>query len=106
MRTAHECSEPLGWAEIQHPFHPLRGQSFPVLKKRRRAGVDTLILRGLEHGSFAVAREWTNWAEPSPYRSPQLSTPRLDVGLLLDLVELLEHLAVAHQECQPSGIDK
>jgi hypothetical protein len=30
-RTAHEPSEPLGWAEIRHPFHPRGGQSFPVL---------------------------------------------------------------------------
>jgi hypothetical protein len=55
----------LGWVEIRHPFHPLRGQSFPVVKKRRVAGVDTLILRGLEHGTFSIAREWTDWADPS-----------------------------------------
>jgi len=57
----------LGWAEIRHPFHPLRGQSFPVLKTRRLAGVDTLILRGLERGTFSVAREWTDWADADPY---------------------------------------
>jgi hypothetical protein len=57
----------LGWAEIRHPFHPLRGQRFEVLKKRRIAGIDTLILRELERGAFSVAREWTDWADPSPY---------------------------------------
>ena len=51
----------MGWAEIQHPFHPLRGQSFPVLKKRRVSGLDTLILQGLQHGTFCVAREWDRW---------------------------------------------
>src|SRR5262252_1870113 len=56
-RTALEPSSPFGWAEIRHPFHPLRGQRFEVLKKRRVAGVDTLILRELERGSFSVARE-------------------------------------------------
>src|SRR5260370_35616074 len=64
-RTALEPSSPLGWAEIRHPFHPLRGQRFEVLKKRRIAGVDTLILRELERGSFSVAREWTDWGDPS-----------------------------------------
>jgi hypothetical protein len=78
----------LGWAEIQHPFHPLRGQSFPVLKKRHLAGVDTLILQGLEHGTFWVAREWTNWADPSL----EISARRLSISSLLELVELLEHL--------------
>jgi len=87
-RTAHQHSEPLGWVEIQHPFHPLRGQSFPVLKKRRLAGVDTLILQGLEHGTFCVAREWTNWADPSL----EISARRLSISSLLELVELLEHL--------------
>jgi Family of unknown function (DUF5372) len=95
----------LGWVEIRHPFHPLRGQSFPVVKKRCVAGVDTLILRGLEHGTFSIAREWTNWADPSLYESLQILPSRLDIGSLLELVELLQLLTVA-QECQPQGIDK
>src|SRR5205807_7169155 len=33
-RTALESSSPWGWAEIRHPFHPLRGRRFEVLKKR------------------------------------------------------------------------
>jgi len=93
----------LGWAEIQHPFHPLRGQSFPVLKKRRVSGVDTLILQGLQHGTFCVVREWTNWADPSPH---DVLPPRLNIGSLLDLVDLLEHLSRTHQEYQQRGIDK
>jgi hypothetical protein len=59
-RSAYEPNEPLGWAEIRHPFHPRRGQRFPV---QRAAGIDTLVLRGLEHGS-SVLREWTDWADP------------------------------------------
>src|SRR5262252_6338817 len=58
-RTALEPSSLLGWAEIRHPFHPLRGQRFEVLKKWRVAGVDTLFLRELERGRFSVARGWT-----------------------------------------------
>src|SRR5689334_25197971 len=60
-RTALDHSSHLGWAEIRHPFHPLRGQRFEVLKKRRIAGVDTLILRESKRGSFSIAREWTDW---------------------------------------------
>ncbi|MEM5388719.1 DUF5372 family protein, partial [Paraburkholderia phymatum] len=29
----------MGWAEICHPFHPLKGQRFPVLKRRRVSGI-------------------------------------------------------------------
>jgi CheY-like chemotaxis protein len=64
LRTALDHSSHLGWAEIRHPFHPLRGQRFEVLKKRRISGVDTLILRELERGSFSVAREWTDCRRP------------------------------------------
>src|SRR5271157_902405 len=71
-QTALEHSEHLGWAEIRHPYHPLRGQRFPVLKKRRIAGKDTLILRGLDCGTFSIAREWTDWGDPSPGDSLKL----------------------------------
>jgi hypothetical protein len=83
----------LGWAEIRHPFHPLRGQRFLVLKERRVAGVDTLILRNAERGSFAVAREWTDRARPSPYEALAMTPGRLDIQFLLDLVTLVQQLS-------------
>jgi hypothetical protein len=84
----------LGWAEIRHPFHPLRGQHFEVLKARRLAGVDTLILRELERGTFSVAREWTDWADPSAYDLPGLLPQRLEANALFELVTLLEQLDI------------
>lgn len=87
----------MGWAEIRHPFHPLRGQRFEVLKKRRVAGVDTLILRELERGSFSVAREWTDWADPTLCDSLGLSPQLLDAQSLLELVTLLEVLTQSKQ---------
>jgi len=88
----------LGWAEIRHPFHPLRGQSFEVLKKRRVAGVDTLILRELERGSFSVAREWTDWAAPPLSDSLGFPPQRLDPQSLVELVTLLEVLTKSKQK--------
>jgi hypothetical protein len=84
----------LGWAEIRHPFHPFRGQRFEVLKKRRVAGVDTLILRERECGSFSIAREWTDWADPGYDVRPN----RLDAESLLELVTLLEHIAQGEEK--------
>src|SRR5438105_2460693 len=69
-RTALRSSRPLGSAEITHPFHPLRGQRFVVLKVRTVSGVETLSLRQAELGSFAVAREWTDWAPPGAQAVP------------------------------------
>lgn len=83
-------SQPSGWAEITHPFHPRRGQRFAVLKARCVAGVDTLILRDTACGTFAVARDWTDLA--APRRATQLcgSVGRLDLHSLCELVELIE----------------
>jgi hypothetical protein len=60
----------LGSAEITHPFHPLRGHQFVVLKIRKVSGVETLSLRHAERGSFAVPREWTDWAPPGTPSEP------------------------------------
>ena len=103
LLTALSDNSHLGWAEIRHPFHPLLGQRFPVLKTRRVAGVDTLILRELERGTFSIARAWTDWAEVSPYDSLGVPLSRFNVDLLLELVKLLEQLTTDHQESHPQG---
>jgi len=64
-----------------------------VLKARCVSGVDTLILRDAERGSFAVAREWTDLAKPSSCERVDGSVAQLDLHLLCDLVTLIELLA-------------
>ena len=63
------------------------------------AGVDTLILRERESGSFSVAREWTDWADPSVYDLPSFPPCRLEAASLLELVTLLEHLTKRDEKC-------
>jgi hypothetical protein len=70
VRTAHWPGQPLGSAEITHPFHPLRGHQLVVLKVRKVSGVEMLSLRHAERGSFAVPREWTDWAPPGAPSEP------------------------------------
>jgi len=83
----------LGSAEITHPFHPLRGQRFVVLKVRRVSGVETLSLRHVELGSFAVPREWTDWAPLDAQAAPTDGQPLLidafGLSALTELVTLL-----------------
>ena len=85
LRTALRPGQTLGSAEITHPFHPLRGQRFVVLKIRRISGVETLSLRHALMGSFAVRRDWTDWAPPG---TPSESTDA-DTQLLIDAAGLL-----------------
>jgi Family of unknown function (DUF5372) len=79
----------LGWAVITHPFHPLAGQRFAILKVRKIAGQDVLSLYDQKRGSLTVPRAWTDQAEPSPYEGLPESAPILDVPCLLKVHELL-----------------
>jgi hypothetical protein len=81
----------LGSATITHPFHPLRGKRFAILKTRRVGGIDTLILRGSERGTFGVPAEWTDRADPPVRdRQPQIFDPLS----LFELAELVRHLRI------------
>ena len=82
----------MGWATITHPFHPLRHERFEVLKTRRVAGTDTLILRHPDRGSYSVAREWTDWGVPDACSGAIETTRKLAVEPLLELAELLREL--------------
>jgi hypothetical protein len=92
-RTALRSRQPLGSAEVTHPFHPLRGHRFVVLKVRRVSGVDTLSLRHSELGSFAMPREWTDWAPPNAHVAPTDGKPLItDAFGLSALNELVASL--------------
>jgi hypothetical protein len=52
----------------------------------------------LDRGSFSVAREWTDWADPSPYGLLGLPPQRLDADSLFELGTLLEHLTNSKQK--------
>jgi hypothetical protein len=99
VQTALDRSSHLGWAEIRHPFHPLRGRRFEVLKQRRVAGIDTLLLREQEYGSISIAREWTDWADPSAYDGLSCPPRRFEAESLFQLVTLVELLIGRSEKC-------
>ncbi len=82
----------LGLAKITHPFHPFREQQFPILKKRRVSGVDTLILQGSCLGSFAVPLEWTDKGTPLPFINSQNNSTILYFQSLLEISEILDQI--------------
>jgi hypothetical protein len=90
----------LGSAAIKHPFHPLHGQSFPILKTRRVGGVDTLTLRGTAGGTFAVPLSWTDHAEPTPWELLDREPPVFAAPFLWELVELIDSLRSAQSEAR------
>jgi hypothetical protein len=80
------------FAKITHPFHPFHGQRFPVLKKRRVSGIDTLVLQGSCLGTFAVPQEWTDKDNPPVCKPHNKNPPVLDFRCLLDLRRLLKKI--------------
>jgi hypothetical protein len=82
----------LGWATITHPFHPFRNQRFKVLKHRKLAGADTIVLHGTYRGTFAVPLEWTDQAIPDFGNSAQAAARFLSIHRLVELVDLVEHI--------------
>jgi hypothetical protein len=86
----------LGSAEVTHPFHPLRGQKFVVLKLRRVSGVPTLSVRHAELGSFAIPEDWTDWSAAT--------APSTSQSLMIDAFGLAELAAIV--ECVISSSKK
>jgi hypothetical protein len=82
----------LGSAEVIHPFHPLRGQRFVVLKVRTVSGVETLSLRHADLGSFALPREWTDWGPPNFQARAGEERLLIDAVGLVRLTELIASL--------------
>jgi hypothetical protein len=78
----------LGWAVVTHPFHPLLGHRFLILKSRTCSGRPTLILEGGECGTFSVLREWTD-RDPAD-GAGEGKSPVLARGKLLELAALLD----------------
>jgi hypothetical protein len=60
--------------------------------------MDTFLLRDPDRGTFSIAREWTDRADPSPYDSLGLPPRRFDGGSLFELAALVEQLAEPEQE--------
>ena len=68
--------------------------------------MDTLILRELERGTLSVAREWTDWADPSPYDSLTLPPHRLAAECLFELVALLDALPASSPSSPGKDLQK
>jgi hypothetical protein len=91
----------LGSATVSHPFHPLRGQTFEVLKVRRLSGQDSLSLRHPNRGTIAMPRDWTNWAPPGAEPPPGCTPLLIDAFDLVRLAEL-----VACLKFRDEGLDR
>ena len=70
---------------VTHPFHPLCGQSLPVLFSKRRGGMLVFVCAGGVLGRVTVPRLWTDRGDPR-------SVDRLSVESLSALNTLVKLL--------------
>ncbi|WP_390620618.1 DUF5372 family protein [Neorhodopirellula pilleata] len=95
---AHSCSQPSGNAEITHPFHPLLGKRFPILKTRTVSGVESVILKGSESGTFSVPRQWTSIRSTDCYEDAEVPPTILRLERLIEMAALLKTLGKSVSE--------
>jgi len=74
----------------------LRGQRFVVLKVRIVSGIETLSLRDADRGSFAMPRDWTDWAHPGAQACASTRPLLVDAFGLVALAELIISLDRGH----------
>ena len=91
--TAHQCNQPSGFVEIVHPFHPLFRQHFMVLKSRTVSGVECVVLKGSESGTFSVPRDWTSIRSSGHYVDAEAPPTILRLECLIELIGLVKSLS-------------
>ena len=74
---------------ITHPFHPLKGQRFAILKIRKMGALEVLSLYDDKRGSLPIPRDWTDQALFSPHEGLIEPAPILDARCLLKLQDLV-----------------
>src|SRR5271165_646201 len=89
LQTTLASNHSLGWALITHPFHPLKGQRFAILKIRKVAGREVFSLYDEQRGSLPIPRDWTDQAVLSADAGLIEPAPILDARCLLKLHDLV-----------------
>ena len=85
LRSAGASSQDSDSVVVTHPFHPLCGQSLPVLFSKRRGGDVVFVCTGGVLGRVTVPRAWTDRGDPR-------SMDRLDIASLSALDTLVKLL--------------
>lgn len=84
-QNALDHSRDLGTATILHPYHPLFGQSFPILKIRKVNGQRRYSLRSKDD-VFSVPESWTIDTGQNAFAESYFDTD--SIRSLLELADL------------------
>ncbi len=88
---------------MTHPFHPLRGQEFIQVDRRRAWGADRVYFEDEEGRLKRLPASWTSAADPDPFVEVSAGRSCFRVEDLLRLKELLGRLEDDHDGGTVSG---
>ncbi|HEX8810694.1 MAG TPA: DUF5372 family protein [Terracidiphilus sp.] len=88
--AAGRADEKRGWVRITHPFHPLRGQKFRLVVRRRLWGEERVVFVSPTGEARSVPVNWTDAGPSNAYEVVGRGRARVRVEDLLGLVELID----------------
>jgi len=77
---------------VTHPFHPLAGQEFEFVKRRRNWQLDRVYYFDAAGELATLPAEWTDVVAPDPFVVVAAGRAPFRTGDLLTLTELLSRL--------------
>lgn len=92
---ARDLSGPLR-VRVTHPFHPLAGEEFEFVKRRRNWRADRVYYYDHAGELATLPAEWTDAVAPDPFVVVSAGRCAFNVSGLLELSELVARLA-AHR---------
>lgn len=82
-----------------HPFHPLAGQEFEFVKRRKNWRADRVYLYDDADELVSLPAEWTDVVAPDPFVVVSAGRSPFHVTDLVELSELVADLAARRTAC-------
>ena len=77
---------------VTHPFHPLAGQVFEFVKRRKSWRADLVYFYDAADELVFAPAEWTDVVVPDPFVVASAGTSPFHIAGLLELCELMDGL--------------
>ncbi len=77
---------------VTHPFHPLAGQEFDLISRKRNWGEDRVFIVGQGGLTTSIPATWTDVDPPDPYVVVSAGRTAFRIQDLLALAGLLDSL--------------
>lgn len=94
MGTAPDAPGVVDSTRITHPFHPWTGREVEVIDHRNVAGIERVLLEGVDGRRTWIPACWTDLASPDPFLVASDSRSCFRVDDLLRLVELVSDVVL------------